>query len=140
MVHQLAYVSRAVADFDRAALLQLLERSRASNTAAGLTGLLLFRSGQFLQVLEGERERVHALYDRIRLDPRHAGLVQVHGRDVAARDFPDWSMGFFDLADPTLLERPGFSALLHADLQSLPVAAGESMIQTLVRVFRQTFA
>jgi hypothetical protein len=140
MVHQFAYVSRAVVDFDRAALLELLERSRAHNTAAGLTGLLLFKSGQFLQVLEGDRQRVLDLYARIRLDPRHVGLVQVHDRDVAARDFPDWSMGFFDLADPTLLERPGFSALLHADLASVPADPGETMVQTLVRVFRQTFS
>jgi len=139
MTYQLVYVSKAIVDFDRAALLQLLETARTRNQAAGLTGLLLFKKGQFLQVLEGERQAVLDLYGRIRTDRRHAGVVQVLGREVADRDFADWSMGFVDLADPALATLPGFSGLLNADLEALPDDPPGSMVQTLVRVFRQTF-
>jgi hypothetical protein len=137
MVFQLTYVSTAAQDFDRPALLQLLEGARVHNQRAGLTGLLLYKKGQFLQVLEGAKQEVLALYGRIQKDPRHGGVVTVLSREVPERAFPDWSMAFFDLADSTLASRPGFSTLLNSDLSAPPAAPEESMVQLLVRVFRQ---
>jgi hypothetical protein len=95
-VIQLIYTSAAARPFTTEALRELLRRARETNTALGVSGLLLHVDGTFLQLLEGERDAVQGLYDRISRDPRHARVVTLLARDIDERNFPDWSMGFFD--------------------------------------------
>ena len=78
-------------------LVDLLVRSRARNAERGVTGLLLYRSGRVLQMLEGEESVVRALYDRIRMDTRHDHVSNVWSSTATQRRFPDWTMGFEDL-------------------------------------------
>ena len=70
-VYRLIYVSSAVEYFDEAALEELLAQARANNARLGITGLLLYGEGAFLQLLEGPRQSVESLYATIREDPRH---------------------------------------------------------------------
>ena len=58
MVYRMVYVSAATAPLDADALLALLTRARDKNQRLGITGLLLYRDGDFIQLLEGEREAV----------------------------------------------------------------------------------
>jgi len=96
VVIQLVYSSSATIPFDAAALRELLTRARAHNTAAGVSGVLLHVDGSFLQVLEGEPAPVHWLLARIEADRRHKRVLKLVERDITERNFPDWSMGFFD--------------------------------------------
>ena len=95
-VIQLIYNSVAAEPFSPEALRTLLVRARTSNTTAAVTGMLLHVDGVFLQVLEGEPQVVTPLYTRICGDPRHTRVLLLLSHDVEARNFPDWSMGFFD--------------------------------------------
>jgi hypothetical protein len=74
--------------------------------------VLLFRSGNFLQVLEGKKETVLALYEKIVRDPRHTRRKTLFQGNSIQRDFPDWSMGFHDLSSPNTKNVPGFSHFL----------------------------
>ncbi len=60
----------------------------------GITGLLLYHDGNFLQILEGEAEKVQATFARIAANPRHRNLQRLPPVSVHTRLFPDWSMGF----------------------------------------------
>jgi hypothetical protein len=111
VLFSLVYVSRAVAPFSRDDLLGLLRQARAHNEAARLTGILLYRDQTFVQLLEGQRHRVEALYDSIRRDHRHTGVTTVITRDQLDRQFPDWSMGFSNL-DAEPLDEPGWNDVL----------------------------
>ena len=71
----LIYVSSAVELFSAAELATLLETSRRNNAPTGITGMLLYKDGSFMQVIEGEEEEIHKLHSRISRDPRHAGLI-----------------------------------------------------------------
>lgn len=78
----------------------ILEASRRNNEAAGLTGVLLFAEGNFIQALEGPREALDATYDRILDDPRHRTIIELYRAPISARNFPDWSMGCRKLLTP----------------------------------------
>jgi len=72
----------------------ILAASRTNNDRVGITGALIFNSGIFAQVLEGEMHEVEHTFERIQRDPRH-GDVQILAFDpVASRGFPSWSMGY----------------------------------------------
>ena len=99
---QIVYVSSAKASFGKPEVLELLRTSRLNNERAGLTGILLYKDGNFLQVLEGEGAAVQALFEKISADPRHGGVLRLLKSEIAAREFPDWSMAFRDLRDEAL--------------------------------------
>lgn len=78
----------------------ILEVSRRNNAANGLTGILLFAEGNFIQALEGPKEALDATYARIAADPRHRQIIDLFRAPLLARNFPDWSMGCHKLTTP----------------------------------------
>lgn len=89
---RLVYSSVARAGLDLGHIKGILREARAHNTAAGLTGMLCFGDGQFLQVLEGGRSAVSRIYNKIILDSRHTDAEVLESCAISARDFPKWSM------------------------------------------------
>ena len=112
MLVRLMYASRAADSVDQEALASILKKSKANNPGIGVTGVLCFSGGIFLQVLEGGRSPVSALYNRIASDPRHRDVVLLSYEEVGERSFAGWSMGQVNLnrLNPALLlkysERP----------------------------------
>lgn len=106
MIFQLCYTSTAIGEMQRQDLLDLLSVSRRNNDQLGITGLLLFSSDRFIQLLEGDEADVRKLYERIRQDKRHRDVTLVYEAHVEERDCPDWSMGFQALPDSEWLEFP----------------------------------
>lgn len=114
----LVYFSHALHPYDDAALLELLRISRENNARAGVTGMLLYHDGNFVQALEGPRDKVQALFDRISRDPAHEGVIATIPTAIAARQFPDWSMGFVPSETlPEALRRRVSEALRGAELE-----------------------
>lgn len=91
-LHYLIYVSQAVQPMSGALLDALLKRAGAFNRAAGLTGCLLYQDNYFMQMLEGDREALFALYDKIKVDARHRDVRIVMEGPARHRVFMDWSM------------------------------------------------
>ncbi len=60
----LTYVSSAVRPFAEDELADLLAVSRQNNARLGITGMLLYKDGNFMQVLEGEEAEVRTLYEK----------------------------------------------------------------------------
>ena len=113
MIYSLAYESQASVPFTEPDLLDLLDRSRTKNADVGVTGILLYRQGTFLQVLEGQRAQVDALYATISSDDRHHAVDTVLVEDRQERRFPDWTMGFADV-DGHLGDVDGFNDVLSS--------------------------
>jgi hypothetical protein len=93
-MRQLLYVSNTLSDLAPAALDNILTASRRNNALLGITGLLLYIDGGFLQMLEGEERALRELHGRICADRRHWDLRLMLDRESGARAFPGWSMGF----------------------------------------------
>lgn len=98
-MRQLMYTSTASAAQLGEELASILLSSRRNNVKAGVTGLLWTDGRRFLQVLEGDRSQVGAIYHRICCDPRHRAHVVLHDRQVAARTFGHWAMALLDDGD-----------------------------------------
>ena len=71
----LIYASSAVKPFLQSELFELLEICRENNTRLGITGMLLYKDGNFMQLLEGEETPVRRLYEKIGSDSRHRGEI-----------------------------------------------------------------
>lgn len=102
-----AYSSRATKDFSDDELAELLEVSRRNNDRLGLTGVLLYRDGRFLQYLEGPEPVVTERIDIIAADARHDDFQIRFRQPISARLFPSWSMGFERVAPDATEDIPG---------------------------------
>lgn len=114
MLVRLMYASRAVPSVDQDTLLAILKKSKANNVPAGITGVLCFSGGIFLQVLEGGRLAVSALYNRIASDPRHQDVMLLAYDEIGERRFAGWSMGQVNVSrlNPGLLLKYSERAVL----------------------------
>ena len=120
MLYRLVYASSAIQKFDKEELVELLELSRTKNEALDVTGILLYRDGNFIQVLEGPRENVEKIYASITGDDRHRGLMLVVDEEVEERLFPNWSMGFEDLSNTEDVHKiDGYNAFFTNDKAAL---------------------
>lgn len=90
----LVYSSTARLLFTGHELDTLLRDARRRNEALGVTGLLVYRAGSFIQLLEGPSDTVLDLYDRIAEDPRHRDVRTILEFHTSHRAFPDWPMAF----------------------------------------------
>jgi Sensors of blue-light using FAD len=72
----------------------ILESARRNNAPRGVTGALIFNSGVFAQVLEGAREDIEHIFERIQCDARHSEVQVLALEETASRRFPSWSMAF----------------------------------------------
>jgi hypothetical protein len=105
MLVRLTYCSRAVPAVDHEELVAIMKKSRANNLKAGITGVLCFSDGFFIQVLEGGRAAVNQLYHRVVVDGRHADVTLLGYEEVAERRYAGWAMGQANMArlNPALL-------------------------------------
>lgn len=92
-LYQLAYMSTSLHDFKKDDLTLLLNKSRAANMEAFVTGVLFYKSDQFLQVLEGDKSKVTELFNKIKNDTRHSNVNVIFENSILVKTFPDWSMG-----------------------------------------------
>ncbi len=109
------YASAAVNFFSEAELIDLLKLSRENNAAENITGMLLYKDGNFIQAIEGPEPAVNRLYQKILTDPRHQHIMLLGKQPIPERQFPDWSMGFRDIDHLTQQELEGFSSFLNEE-------------------------
>ena len=117
-MYRLLYLSAATELFSKAQLVDLLSKARLKNQDLGVTGILLYKDGDFLQLIEGERTAVERLYSKIKADPRHTEITVLLAQECTERLFSDWSMAFRDLTDPELKKTPGYSDFMNTPLMS----------------------
>jgi hypothetical protein len=136
-MRQLLYVSNTQPDLTPGVLDDILTTSRRNNAMLGITGLLLYIDGGFLQMLEGDELALRELYGRISNDRRHSDLRLMLDRESPIRAFPGWSMGFErpQMDDP---ETAGMFGVARSAIQDqLSPRTGRivaMMLQTFYRV------
>lgn len=91
-MHQLVYVSKAASHIASADVFRIIEQSARNNPSADITGFLIFRDGQFLQMIEGPLMSLDALLRVLAHDPRHHSIRVLSREPIAARSYPRWRM------------------------------------------------
>lgn len=94
---QLIYISRAVGSASKIELPTILRRARGHNSEQGITGILCFAYGRYLQLLEGGAKEVNELYLKIGADKRHEAIRLMKFAKVQTRAFALWSMRLIQL-------------------------------------------
>lgn len=138
MGYFLVYVSAATHLFSRDELDEILTQSYANNARLGISGALLYKGGNVMQVLEGEKSAVETLYAKIARDPRHTGLITVLAGEQSDRQFADWSMAFRDLNEGQARATPGYSEFLNTRLTSDEFASNPTLARKLLSSFKST--
>ncbi|WP_332815854.1 BLUF domain-containing protein [Ramlibacter sp.] len=124
MLVRLLYCSRVV-DTSPAAVEAILVQAREQNPATGITGILCYGGGIFLQAIEGGRMPVSRLFGELQKDPRHKDVVLLHYEEITERHFGGWTMGMVNLekVNPNILlkysEKPGLDPYASSGKVSL---------------------
>jgi hypothetical protein len=132
---QLIYASAALKLFAPAELRELLRLARIKNQRLGVTGMLLYHQGSFLQVLEGPVSAVNPLLETIGKDQRHDKLMLLLRREIEARNFADWKMGFVDVAAQSQA-LPGFRDYFKSHSSFLDLLGEPKTVERVVDGFR----
>jgi len=140
-MNRIIYCSRATWDVSPDELVELLRVARRNNEAAGLSGMLLYTSQSFLQVLEGEPGALHTTYERILADPRHCELRLLLDAEVIGALFPQWTMGFDHVDDEELADSvPGFVPATIYPLVNPDLVTNAGVAQTLLSLYAKNAA
>lgn len=140
MLLHLVYASAATDRPAKSDLLDILRASRHNNARDGVTGLLLYSGGTFVQALEGPPEAVEATFARIARDPRHGGHEVLLREPKERRHFAEWAMGFHNLDELAAGEREGFSPLLRRGTAPASFAGEPQRAHKLLLAFRSMAA
>ncbi|KJN26355.1 diguanylate phosphodiesterase [Enterobacter sichuanensis] len=97
MLTTLIYRSQLNLSHPSTELRELVERARGRNAKLNITGVLLSKGSDVLQILEGSEESVVRLFHTIRQDPRHSGVVELMRDYGPRRRFENVGMLLFDL-------------------------------------------
>ena len=133
----LVYVSAAVTWFSESELRTLLTSARFRNEHAGITGMLLYKDGNFMQALEGPEPAVRALYKRIEADRRHGGLVVLDCGTQRSRQFASWNMAFHDISHGRGEMPGGYSRFMDEPLNAPVFVQQPGRCHELLQMFKE---
>jgi len=132
MLVRLLYVSRAVDPNDQKAIDGILTSARTHNASEGITGILCFGDGVFMQCIEGGRDAINRLYALILRDPRHKDVVLLRYEEITERQFSGWTMGLVNLNRVNTSIMLKYSDTPKFDPYSVSGAASQAMLQELI--------
>lgn len=89
---RLIYISQAVVGITEEQVQNILHASQRNNSASGVTGVLVYGGGLFMQVLEGAEQVVLRLYVKILDDRRHTDCRLIYISPAEEQVFRNWSM------------------------------------------------
>lgn len=98
MIYQIVYSSLPAISMGREELENILACARTKNATIGVTGALVYADGSFLQILEGEQDKVRNLMESISRDTRHKEVSVLRAGEVSSRVFPDWKMAYVSVS------------------------------------------
>ena len=128
---ELIYMSQAYHDFSDADLKSLLSVARENNKANNITGMLLYdRLGTFIQAIEGEKQDIDALFQKISSDPRHGEIEKLSYVEINERSFSEWQMAFDSFEDVSLALDSNAHLIQEANTESSPQSYDE-IVSTL---------
>jgi hypothetical protein len=132
------YVSSAQRELSPSELTELLKETRENNKRRGITGMLLYRGGNFLQVIEGTESAIDALFVSLRRDKRHNGIIVIKRRQIEERQFGEWQMAFRDISSVDLNEMEGYSPFMEFSFTDNKFQANPDQCHKLLLRFKES--
>ena len=138
-MHELFYCSFAVREMSDADILDLLGVARSFNSENEITGILIYwiKTRQFMQILEGEKEVIFNLLEKIKRDKRHTGINLIYDGKIPDRTFGNWSMGFRNFSEIDKSKLEGFSEYLEKGFTNELIKKDPSKATNLFQSFKK---
>lgn len=133
----LVYVSSATHLLSVAEMDYLIEQAHQRNVSVGITSLLLYNGGNFMQCLEGPAAQVDKAMQTIYAHPSHRSLIELFREPITIRAFAQWPMAFLDIDGHGLSTPRVETAHVHAKL-ALRVDTQVSRSEKLMAAFYRT--
>lgn len=93
-MHTITYVSTASPDLKEEDTKNLLVSAKNINILNGISGILIYSDGNFFQIIEGEKQKVKKLFNKIKRDPRHYNLIKLLDKSIEAFSFESYTSSF----------------------------------------------
>lgn len=103
MPYSVMYISSGVPDLNNNDVHAIMDAAHKNNHALNISGFLLYDKGNFLQLLEGDQEKVMMIYDRVKNDWRHRNLIPVMDQYTEIKGFDFYHSGFKICDNPSLV-------------------------------------
>ena len=105
-MHLIAYISEHTGDAASVDqhLAEIVTSAKRRNLQLGITGVLFYHVGKFIQVIEGEEPNLREVMALIEADTRHRNLSYLIDVPVDQRGFSDWNMDSFNLTRKETLD------------------------------------
>lgn len=113
----LTYTSWARPSISDVDIEAILRSAHTNNPLDGITGVLIFNGGAFMQILEGSEQAVNDMVSRLCTDTRHSNFFIRDDRLIEERSFPDWSMAYLRLKNDEFI---GEDRVQRALTRSMP--------------------
>ena len=97
--------------------------------------MLVYISGNFLQVIEGPEASIDELFSKIGKDTRHKRVFVISSGPIDTRSFADWSMGYHALLPADVASLIGENDFF--DYGSCVKALDVGIVKTILTSFRQ---
>ncbi|MDO9025783.1 BLUF domain-containing protein [Zwartia sp.] len=132
MLVRLLYVSRALDPKATEVTESILDSARQHNMSNGITGILCYGGGIYLQAIEGGRRQVNELYGHIVRDPRHKDVVLLHYSEITERRFGGWTMGQVNLSKLNISTVLKYSEQPELDPYSVSGEVSQALLEELM--------
>lgn len=108
----------------------LVEKAKKKNLRLGVTGMLVYYDGSFIQILEGAEDVINDLFQTIKKDRRHDNVIIIDAEYIEHRSFSSWQMALKKLSLNDLIKYPELKSLLN-----LSDSKKNATLSQLVKVF-----
>lgn len=130
---QIVYVSSSTELLEESQLMSLLAEIREKNQRNNITGMLLYKDGDFMQAIEGPEHILVPLYEEIAEDDRHSQIIELIRQVKTKRDFGGWTMGYKQLTEKSE-HLEGFNRFFDEDVIINDESGNEAL--ELMKMFR----
>ncbi len=94
MWRSISYVSTTNLSLSPDEIKELLITTRHTNNRNDISGILLYADGNFFQVMEGKKEVIDTIFQKIKKDYRHDNLIKIFDRETCTRSFSEYHSSF----------------------------------------------
>lgn len=122
---QLIYTSEASSNLNKSEVLEIPRKAQFKNHSLKISGLLLFKDGQFIQLLEGDEACVQGLFEVIAKDQRHTNVTVRDRFQTDRASLPTWAMGYFSPEADAAVRQANLFVMSPEDVQAICSALPE---------------
>jgi len=105
MLKTICYISDSKTDESLDSLKTLFQQAEENNIKNEITGILIYKNKNFLQVFEGESKVVDETFKRIVKNKKHHNIFKIIETNIDSRIFEDYNYGFTTISDKTTIRQ-----------------------------------